>query len=252
MNLEKVWAMSLKLVTINIEGNRHLARWPRIVPEEQPDVVCMQEVFEKDLPYIEEKLQMKGSFFPMMNIAQENKYGISPAGLWGVGLFTNLTHSPIQGEYYSGTNKVKIFVLPNDASRVLVSSTVEKDGEQFTVATTHFTWSGKGETTAEQLADFSQLKQIVEKKNEVILCGDFNAPRGRELFSKFTEILHDNLPADVTTTLDETLHYAGKLDLVVDTIFTSPQYRAEKVHTIAGVSDHMAVAGEISRTAALN
>lgn len=247
MNLEKASAMSLKLLTLNIEGHRHLERWPAKILLEKPDVVCMQEVFSADMPYIENTLGMKGFFAPMLDVNQENKYGINPLGTWGLGFFTNLEHTPEKTEYYFGSENLKPFELPNDASRLVLSSTVTKDGKQFSVGTTHFTWSDKGLTTDEQRRDFQELKKIIMGFDELILCGDFNAPRGKEIFGEFETLLTDNLPQDIISTIDHDLHYAGKIDLVVDTIFTTPHYKMSNVRVLNGVSDHLGVVGEVER-----
>lgn len=239
--------MSLKLVTLNIEGHRHLDRWPAKILLEKPDVVCMQEVFAPDMLYIENTLGMKGNFAPMLKVNQKNKYGINPLGTWGLGFFTNLDHTQVENQYYAGTEVVREFVDPLDASRLVLSSTVTKDGQPFIIGTTHFTWSGKGEPTDQQRQDFEELKKVIGDFDELILCGDFNVPRGGEIFGEFEKLLQDNLPKNIITTIDHDLHYAGKIDLVVDTIFSTPQYKLSNVHTLSGVSDHLGIVGEIER-----
>ncbi len=265
MNIQKVWGMSLKVCTVNIEGDRHLHRWPAVIKAEQPDVVCLQEVFEADMEYIELELGMSGSFFPMMDINQVNKYHISPRGKWGIALLTNLqVTSPsiseshlaavpvlynggVSGFYYAKSPKVLPFVLPNDASRVFAVGTVLKDGQEYTVGTTHFTWSGKGETTDEQREDLQTFLNVLQQFPELVFCGDFNAPRGKEIFSELEKYYTDNLPKEIQTTIDLELHYAAPLYLVVDTIFSTPQYQLTNVRTLQSVSDHNGVVGEVQR-----
>jgi hypothetical protein len=79
------------------------------------------------------------------------------------------------------------------------------------------------------------------------LFGDFNAPRGKEIFSIFTEKLKDNIPLNYETSLDENLHRAGKLTYMVDGCFTTPEYVASDVELRFGVSDHAAVLATITK-----
>src|SRR3990167_4231527 len=56
---------ALKLISINIEGSKHL---PEVIPflrSERPDVVLMQEVFGPDLPLFEQQLPVIGKHVPM-------------------------------------------------------------------------------------------------------------------------------------------------------------------------------------------
>ena len=59
------------------------------------------------------------------------------------------------------------------------------------------------------------------------------------MFGKFIDelALVDHLPADVTTTLDARFHYAGALDLVVDTIL--------ETQILEGISDHKGILARI-------
>lgn len=82
---------------------------------------------------------------------------------------------------------------------------------------------------------------------ELILAGDFNAPRGGEVFGTIAARYKDNIPPEYKTSIDGGLHRAGKLEYMVDGLFTTPQYIASKVRLIDGVSDHMAIVAEINR-----
>lgn len=69
------------------------------------------------------------------------------------------------------------------------------------------------------------------------------------MFEKFSDELNliDHLPRNVTTTLDDRFHYAGSLDLVVDTIFSTKEYRAADVQVLEGYSDHKGILAFIER-----
>jgi len=260
--------MSLKVFTLNIESNKHFHRWPPVVPAEQPDVVCLQEIFAEDMACVEDTLGMSGRFFPMLDVSQPNRYTIPVKGLWGVGFFTNLpirepllmsaaeaaafptkADGGVTAWYYAKTPTVQTFVDPNDASRLLAVGTVEKAGVSYTIGTTHFTWSGDGKANEEQRHDLKRLQKVVRQFPDIVFGGDFNAPRGEEIFTQLASEFTDNLPPEVTTTIDLELHYAAPLYLAVDTWFSTPQYQVSAVRAISGLSDHIGVVATIERVA---
>jgi endonuclease/exonuclease/phosphatase family metal-dependent hydrolase len=205
--------MSIKLISLNIEGNKHLDNLvlPFLVAE-KPEVVTLQEVFLPDVPKIE------AAFY----------------------------------QYYYGVEEVipEFFAKqdPNSMNRVLVWQVVEKDGQPYRFATTHFTWSMDGQTIDLQKQTYQSMKQILETFPDLVLTGDFNAPRGKEIFTNLATSYKDNIPAEVMTTIDNNLHKAkANIQFVVDGCFTSKEYRASNVKIVDGVSDHMAVVAEISR-----
>lgn len=156
-------------------------------------------------------------------------------------------------------------VYPNASWRVLTSLEVDVDGEWYRVATTHFTWSENAQFTPKQAEDFRQLWNRVEDVGEHVLCGDFNSPRGGNLkadkatgtdlsddvvlnvYDMLADRMSDLIPAEITTTLDGSLHRAGQLDFVVDGLFATPTYTAADVRIVDGVSDHKAIVAEIEK-----
>ena len=78
-----------------------------------------------------------------------------------------------------------------------------------------------------------------------MFCGDFNAPRGGEVFDQLASHYSDCVPPEITTTIDQELHRAKGLQYVVDSIFSTDQYRLEDVRVQSGVSDHCALIGRV-------
>jgi len=238
--------MSIKLVTINIEGSKHLDKVIPFLKKENPDVICLQDIFAVDFLKIKDQSKISGSFFAACNKIDKNKYNSQTNGEEGVAYLTNLSHNPIKGFYYVGKGTKPKFTDPYSKDRVLVFSTVEKEGKKYTIGTTHFYWTPDGHPNKEQWQAFHSLINHVKKFDEFILCGDFNAPRGREIFSEFNKHFIDHLPLKITSTLDPKLHKAGHLNLVIDTIFSTPHYKVNNIQTIEGISDHKAIIGEIN------
>lgn len=242
--------MAEKLVTLNVEGDRHLDRFLAVLRELQPSIVCLQELFEVDVPRVVQELGMSEyRYVPTMMITEENRVQFPLKGNWGVALLTKLQVKSWEVFYYSQSSELRVFVEPNDSIRAVIVATLSDGVDEYRVATTHFTWSPDGKPSELQRQDFARLKAILAQYPELILCGDFNAPRGGEMFSLFEQLYTDNVPQDVTTTIDNEWHYAKKdLQLVVDTIFSTPAYRVSNVQMLSGISDHLGVYGEVEKT----
>ncbi len=242
---------ALKLISINIEGSKHLTEVTAFVREQRPDVVCLQEVFESDFPQIKTQLQMEGTWVPIAYVKQNRPGNNGDFEKWGIAILSRLPLNDVLFEYYFrfGNEDTPHHVLHvhNSLSRAILWGKVTKDGQQFTVATTHFTWALGMEATDEQKRDLISLKKVLTQIPEIILCGDFNAPRGGAVFTELSQMYQDNIPADITTTIDQNLHKVKGIQYVVDVLFTSAEYQVKNVQVVCDVSDHCAVVGEIER-----
>lgn len=239
----------IKVISVNIEGSKHLDEIEEFVLAEQPDVVCIQELFEQDLPRIEEKTGWKGFFSPIASVSKENPYKIPTNGPWGLGFFSKWSLAPIENYFYRGEEDslVPIFSHPNSVNRIVMKTAVEVEGSEFPIANTHFTWSVGGQVTQEQRHHLRKMKAILAEFDSLILCGDFNTPRGKELYSELSALYQDALPPEVDTTIDPVLHQAGGLKLVVDAVFATSDFEILRARTQSGISDHQALIVEIQK-----
>lgn len=237
----------VKLISLNIEGHKHIDRVCEFLKSQDADVICLQEVFQVDLTILEKATGMRAYFAPNATVEGPNKADFPPLGPWGVVWMSRLPHEPVEVAYYHGQGTAPVMNFrPNDADRALIWSVVEKNGRRYRIGTTHFTWTPDGQINDDQRRDFEVLSEMIRDFNSLVFCGDFNAPRGREMFSKFEELLIDHLPEDIPSTLDPELHKKKPgLSLVVDTIFSTDHYHVSQVRTISGVSDHLAVTGVV-------
>ncbi len=239
--------MSLKLISVNIEGQLHLDRVIPFLKSENADVVCLQEVYEPDFAMIAQSLGMKGMFAPMTLIQHDKKTG--PNIPWGIGLLSRLPITDVNERYYYGSRGTLQVCVDNIKTiyKVLLAGVLEKDGVSYTVGTTHFTWTPDGQADEHQRRDMPALLAVLKKFPEIVFCGDFNAPRGREMFTILASRYKDNIPPEYNTSIDPKLHRDGPLQLVVDGLFSTPQYLASNVRLVTGVSDHCAIVADIYR-----
>lgn len=241
--------MSLKLISLNIEGSRHLDRIIPFLRRERPDVICLQEVFKQDLDRFDN--WPNGPYQATVNVTRPVK-DLPGHGLMGPAIHTRLPLKKIKSQFYSPPiTPVPVMTRPGIDNRILLWLTLTKNGRDYTVATTHFTWTADGRPDPRQRRDLTGLLKILDSIPEFILAGDFNAPRQYSTYQTLAQKFTDWVPKETATTIDPRLHSAnisqpGKLALVVDHLFTTPHYRA-KVEVRCGLSDHCALIAKIDK-----
>lgn len=241
---------SLKLISLNIEKDRHLDRIVLFLLEQMPDVFCVQEIYESSIQAIAEALpDSTHVYVPMTRRPKED-----PPQMQGVAIFSRPPIKKTQNvRYYAGAPENVPDSDDNDPStynasnRPLVICDIEKDGTVFRVCTTHFTWTSDGEPTDEQRRDMKALLTLLDSAGELVLAGDFNVPRGGELFGVLARHYKDNVPPHYTTSIDGDLHRRGQLNRMVDGIFSTPAYTVSDVEMVSGVSDHKALVATVSK-----
>src|SRR5690349_7379864 len=130
--------MSLKLLSLNMEGHKHLGRVIKLLQAEKPDVVCFQELFEVDVPVIEQVFNWQSLYQPMAVVNEVSIHQAHALGNWGVGIFTALPLLEEGADVYFGRADVLPTSFdqsnPNAMNRVLLRAKLLKDGQQFNVA----------------------------------------------------------------------------------------------------------------------
>jgi endonuclease/exonuclease/phosphatase family metal-dependent hydrolase len=247
---------SVRLTSLNIERSKHLDLVIPFLKSQSPDIVCLQELMERDIPAFESELHMRTYFTPeKMHPAEDD------LGVMGNGIMSTYELNDARATYYVGEPRHLVEFDESTAEskhrteNLAVSFiSVMHDGVSYTIGTTHFTWTPDGSASEQQRADMRALLKILERSGEFVLTGDFNAPRGGEIFAKLAKRYTDNIPAQYETSIDLDLHRNGKTrphelkDKMVDGLFTTAGYRARDVELHFGVSDHAAVIATISKT----
>lgn len=237
----------MKIVSLNIELDRHLDLVLPFLQKQEADILLLQEVLERDLEKMSQFLGMQPIFTPLCKLAWE-EFGDSPPTL-GIASFSKLQVLSSTISYYSGSREV-LPVLPqgqaHKASRAFIKTLVEKDTNQFCFINTHFTWTPNGQPNARQRRDLRKMLSLLSDTPELILCGDFNAPRGREIFDQLGKVYKDNISPSITTTIDQNLHRVKGLQLVVDGLFTTKAYQVQDVKVVDGISDHCAIVAHVT------
>ena len=247
--------MSLKIISLNIEGKRHLDRVVPFLKSESADVVCLQEVFEEDLPKLKDQFYSNHIFLPTWKTSQhfnlEIKEAYEPGNdLFGIAILSRLPLTQLAAARLdSNLPEIPENTGPGTWNPGLI---VAKAGG-LTIATTHFTWTRFGQADERQRQHLQILLNLLDPYSELILTGDFNAPRGEEIHTAIAEKFVDQTPKNIETTLDPKLHYAnrlqpGKLKLVVDHVFTTPNLSV-KTEIKNNLSDHLALIARVDKSA---
>ena len=241
----------LTLASINVERSKHLPRVLAFLARHAPDVVCLQELVPDDIQPLRRELGYSHHYFlPMCRFPEPD--GPRPVG---VGVLSRHAFTSVADIGYGGGGSGSdVLDRSSEESRFRTNRysvaliDVAVSGARFSIGTTHFPWTDNA-----RICDFQRTAcdALIDrlKGRRLLLCGDFNAPRGTEIFNRLAAQWTDNIPPQVTTSIDPVLHRAGPLQLMVDGIFSTDDYQVSAVELHQGVSDHCAVTATVrSRT----
>lgn len=249
----------MKLISINIECGKHTETVLSLLKKEKPDVVCFQELLEDEFDFYKKELNFEGVYQPFDYRSNYNGTKLSynvdtniKGKRHGVAIFAkNIIDS---GQIFYLGSKENIEKSFDDylkdekchENKVLVWATIKsEDGEIYKFITTQLPVTNKGEVTAHQLEAIDSMLSKLGSLGEFVLCGDMNAPRGYESFSRIERKYKDNIPVEYKTSIDQNLHRVKGIQFMVDGLFTTHAYEAQDVKLVAGVSDHLAVIAQI-------
>lgn len=244
--------MSVKLLSLNIEGDNHIGKIISLVQNQKSEVVCFNEAYEVDVAGFKHAFSMDAFFMPSEVVEEPNDFRLSPKGKIGTLILSKFPIVSTHVDCYHGDLSI-LPKLTNEtgdcANRMLVWVDVEIQGKLWTFVVTHFSITKKAQVTPLQRENLRKMLSFLSMRKEFVLCGDFNSPRGKEIFDTLANKFTDNIPPEVDTTLDANIHRAGRQipKLVVDGLFTTRAYHASSVRVLPGFSDHCAIVADIER-----
>ncbi len=244
----------MRLIQLNIEGDAHIEKVQSFLASEHADVLCVQEVFKSDIAALSSLPHV--AFMPMMLKAKQD------GSIDELGVAICSEQAPLRTD-------VHYYFSPHDELRMHDSTSIEAHRASIRygiimaeilpgirIATTHHTWTPHGNTPNEyQKHDTNELVAFLKTQPPMILCGDFNTPRGyNECYDLLTTYLEDCVPAAYTSSMHMPLHrlrsdpIASKeiAQYMVDYIFRTPG--APEVRDVSmkcGMSDHCALLAHI-------
>ncbi len=243
----------LKLISLNIERDEHLNLIIPFLKKLRPDVICLQEILEPDFEILKTDLKMTGFFAPITRgFFSRRKEDMGRATI-GTAIFTKLTVKHADKFCYLKFSDSVPEHRENDMTTnnwIFLYSTIIKGDQKYTIGTTYFIWTPDGKPSELQKKGLkSFLKFLEENFSEIVFCGDFNAPRGGEIFSAFASRYKDNIPLEYKTSIDPSHKSYAILreNCMVDGIFSTSGYNIKNVVLHNGLSDHCAIVADIYR-----
>jgi mRNA deadenylase 3'-5' endonuclease subunit Ccr4 len=242
----------MKIVSLNIECDKHYERIFPFLENESVDVVCMQEVLEEDFEYIKENLGMGGVYIPQGIVTSSHpSYSHLYGKLFGVAIFSSTILESGYSFYWGNENNCRLDVsqyskdVQGLQSFVTLWVKVIVDGVEYRCVTTHFPVTVEGQSSPYQVEVANSFLKGLEQFENFFFCGDFNAPRGNETFAMMARKYKDCIPEKYVTSLDQNLHRFPGIQFMVDGLFTTVNYIASDVTLVDGLSDHMAIVATI-------
>lgn len=203
------------------------------------DIICLQEISSKKIYHYETVLEMHAYY--QMTYRRDDGTEV------GIGILSKFPfmkkETLVYGDQETNLTGTEI------SNRVVIAVSVSplSDGDTWHVLNTHFTWSPEGLPDDKQRMHLRNLLQITKKYGAVLLCGDFNAPRGGEIFDCIATEYNDNVPYEYTTSIDSENHRAGHLDYMVDGIFSTKDFKASNFKMHSDLSDHLGLSADIEK-----
>jgi exonuclease III len=247
----------MKLVSLNMEGTRHLERVVPFLEKEEPAVVTLTEAPEAFANTLTD-LGYYTTFAPMLMRK-------TAAGTYteGVLLASKQQHNARTTYYHRSAETVVVQVYSdtnNTTSNVVLFAEIQHENNTYRLATTQGMITPDGLPHDLQRSSTQKLLEALSYEPPHFLCGDLNIPRGyNDLYDSFTRGYTDMIPTTYGSSLDKTLHRLGSVPTaelnapifdvyMVDYIFTQPPYTAGNVQFKFGISDHAAVIANMSIT----
>lgn len=234
--------MSVSFFTLNIEADKHKGNIEAYLKTNNPDVVFLQEVYKIHAEEWASKYGYHLSFAPHVDF-NIYEHIFKPLGEWGIATLTKNKPTKVKIDYYSEPP----LVIPHDFMKVLkhpralLVSQIKEDGNIYSFVNTHFTWALTEDADIAQYPDYQRMQKLLDKLPSFLLAGDLNTNRGSRVYRELASRYIDHLPKNLESTLDPVLFRKPELKLVVDHLFSTPDYKISNVQVLTGLSDHCGI-----------
>ena len=246
----------MKLITLNCEGKKHLDKIQNFIEQENPSVLCLQEICADDAENIY-RINKFASFTFSMN--SRNTYsGSDSVAIEGNALFSRYEQTSYETHYYHECVRDSVVDASTHQSHrdtesrnIQIASITGAFEQPVRIANTHFTWSPDGMPSVFQFLDLPMVMKFFDDNMPTLLCGDFNIPRKQNKL--YQDILDngfvDHIPTETITSLDMSLHRCKNDTILVNKL---SQYMVDYVFSkhmtdfhpvvkqVFGISDHSA------------
>jgi len=245
----------MKVMQLNVWAGRLTNRIVELVKAEQPDVICMQEVFGAG----DTEIRVPNNFFDVLErVAHAGnyettffapKYSIDYGGHlveYGNAMVLNqplLSQETyfVQGSYTDKIDPAASNVSRDDGPYNLQIAQINIDSTKLTIANHHGFWQPEPIGTAKTV---ECMQRVADKLHDVdgplILCGDLNVSADSPAMRVFDGFLEDlTATHNIKSTLSK-LHYVE--NVACDHILVSPEVNVKGYRAVDVLaSDHQAL-----------
>ncbi len=229
-------------LSCNIERNRHLDRLIPFIQQQDPDVLCVQELYEPNQDLFSGLQKWSFSCITYMTVPNGFEYPQALAVFSKMPVLSHKVH--MLGDF---TDELEIPYEKPRNSHTVNWKVIEINYKTIDVFVLHAPVAAEGDQVTEyQKLYLAKLLRLLSKSKKFVLCGDLNSARGADIWDGITEQYQDNIPSKYQTSIDNDLHYAGYKNLqhVVDCCFSHNTTVLDAQYH-SGLSDHFALTFEI-------
>jgi len=241
--------MQISVLQWNIWYKEDIRNTAKFLLKHPADVICLQELTVQDLPevghtpdYIAKQLGYH-HFYKEIDVDEDKKINIAN------GIFSRY---PIINTKWQWINTATGTSHYDDEYRAYIEATLDVNGHELTVATTHMSYTNAFESTSRKEQEADKLAAILEpKKQNFVFTGDFNAPPEATTINKISKLLKNVGPdyAEKTWTT-KPFSYDGfeetELNWRLDYIFASWDIKTVSAEVLnTEYSDHLPVLAQI-------
>lgn len=259
--------MTFKILHLNVERNRHTKAVIKLLEEKKPDVVCFAEAMYEDIKTISSKLGYDFAFATRFIFKdneksdQEGSAILSKYPILNIGkcryddkiLKNPITHTEKDWNTKDKERPKNRFLEKNTLLTALIQI---NEKQTVTISTTHFpvtdhstpglsdhdikSWQNIDDLEHADVYLDRLIKNIRSLIGPVVFTADLNNPRGEYVYDTIAHELVDRVPISLKSSIDPSLHRVKGLELMIDTIMTTPDISVKSFEVIEGVSDHKA------------
>ncbi len=126
----------MKLITLNIEKDKHIDRVIRFLTLELPDVICLQEVTSQTFDILRKSFNWNGLYVPMTGLLKSTAKDQD----WGIAVLSPPISIIVAQNYYDVFDEdYRMFKHERSERPRAAVLIVKVNGCNFPIATTHFT-----------------------------------------------------------------------------------------------------------------
>jgi endonuclease/exonuclease/phosphatase family metal-dependent hydrolase len=259
--------MTFNILHLNIERNNHIETLKKLIKESNPHIICLAEAMNKDIKKIANDFGYQFAFAPLILLKDGNNTDQEGSAI--------LSKYPIlevnKYRYDDQISDITPLVLIEDliskngerpSNRfkynytLLTASIKINENQKIIVSTTHFPVTDHNSPGYKnhEMKNFLNIDDIEHSNvcmdrlihiirsldGPIIFTADLNNPRGEYIYDLLAHELIDIVPNSLKSSIDPKLHRVKNLQLLVDTIMVSSDFKTESFKVIEGVSDHKA------------